>query len=116
MRFQVFTWLRITTLSLAAVGAAAFARLREIGSIANEAEIRRDPYILAASVSPWASARSADDSLKALDWQLQTVSESIAALRRSLELMSPLPEQSDFFIPVEPLKIGFEPAPISIAA
>lgn len=116
MRFQVFTWLRIATLSLAAFAAAAFARLRDIGSIASEAEVRRDPYILVASASPWAPVRSADDSLAALDRQLQMVSEDIAALRHSLELMSPLPAQSDFFIPVEPLKLGFEPAPILIAA
>lgn len=47
--------------------------------------------------------------MAALERQLATLSNDIAGLRLSLEAMSPLPDQDEFYIPVDPAHLEGEP-------
>jgi len=47
--------------------------------------------------------------MAALERQLSTLSEDIAGLRLSLEAMSPLPDQDEFYIPIELANLEGDP-------
>jgi hypothetical protein len=111
MRTYLLIWLRTVSLGLGALMAAVFVPLPASGSASRRLAARPDPLFsvppAGAFLLPSADAEA--HIMAALERQLSTLSDDIAGLRLSLEAMSPLPDQDEFYIPIDPANLDGEP-------
>ena len=104
MRPQILIWLQSVSLALSAFMANAFAPLSANASPAVRQGAEPDPLSAppptGALLLPYATAEA--HIVVALERQMSRLGEEIAGLCLSLEAMSPLPDQDEFYIPVDP--------------
>jgi len=93
MRQQLVSYLRFVAFSVAALGLAACVKLAPVeGAYGRPEPLFGEP--------PVAAKVTEADRIEALETQVQKLDIELAALRKALDVMGPLPEQDDFFVPV----------------
>jgi hypothetical protein len=86
-------YLRLLAFSVVSLGLAACVRLAPMVGLPSRAEPRIGEPSAAGEVTE-------QDRVLALEGQVEALNAELAALRKALVVMGPLPEPSDFFIPV----------------
>jgi hypothetical protein len=86
-------YLRLLAFSVVSLGLAACVKLTPSMGIAG----RPEPRI---GEPPAAVTLTEEERVRALEGQVAALNAELAALRKALDVMGPLPEPSDFFIPV----------------
>jgi len=111
MRTYLIIWVRMVSLGLAACVAAVFAPLTANASAALRLAERPEPVVAPPPAGAFLLSSADADAhiMAALERQLSTLSDDIAGLRITLEMMSPLPDQDEFYIPVDPAHLEGEP-------
>jgi hypothetical protein len=101
MQKHIVNYLRLVGFSLAAVAISACARLFPPSAAAMAAEPRfADAPDPAVAVPDFYDAQDEDDRTAALQARLDVVDSEIANLRKVFDVLGPLPDHADLFIPV----------------
>src|SRR5690242_19464054 len=94
MREQFVSYLRFVAFSVAALGLAACVKLSPADRYGRPEPLFGDP--------PAATKVTDADRIEA---QVKKLDTELADLRKALDVMGPLPEQDDFFVPVAAAEI-----------
>jgi hypothetical protein len=111
MRIYLVIWLRTASLGASAFIAAIFMPLSAGASTSKRMAARPDPIFSLPPAGAFllTPADAEAHILAALERHLASLSDDIAGLRLSLEAMSPLPDQDEFYIPIDPANLEGEP-------
>ncbi len=110
MRQQVASYLRFAGFSVVALIIAACVKIAPAEAAANRPEplVSDPPETSQLAVDPTAGPTQAE-RLAALEAQVEALGSEIAQLRKALDVLGPLPDQPDLFIPVAMSEISGEP-------
>lgn len=100
MRRYVVSYLKFVAFSLAALGLAACVKLNPGGGPTGRPEpLLGEPPVKAAAITD-------ADRIEALEDQVEKLDTELTALRKALDVMGPLPEHEDVFVPVAATEIA----------
>jgi hypothetical protein len=96
----------MAALGFAVLAAVALTRVQDQGGLI--ARVRPEPRIAPPPAGSQVLAASDAEAhlVAALERQVSSLSTELAGLNTALEAMSPLPEQTEFFIPLDPASIS----------
>ncbi len=101
MRHDIVSYLRFAGFSAAALAVAAFVKLAPAAeAMAPPEPLQGDPP--AGQVSKQLSPVSQSEKIEILETELKRIDAEIANLRKALEIMGPLPDHPELFIPADP--------------
>jgi hypothetical protein len=101
MRHHLVSSLRFLGASLAALALSACARLAPPMTLASPPEPRFSDAPPAEQLAADTAARDDDARLAALEVRLASIEAEIVNLRKALDVLGPLPDHADLFIPVD---------------
>ena len=116
MRSWIVSYLRFAGFSVAALAIAACARIVPSEGLAGRPEPLIGEPPEAGQMAAQPESVSETDRVAALEAQVAALDSQIAHLRMALDVMGPLPEHKDLFIPVAMSEITGEAADPAAAA